>query len=554
MSLTMSVTTVTTLNESSYSEHMSESQPMSTALALALSGTALSGSASLAPSLFNLVSLLQHKYKDNEYMSTRLYHHLETLLPSTLESEHKVQQQREERKRQLSDKRDEFTERFMHTHRYFYCPHSELFIHYDGTHFQGYSEDEILHKIHSMIVNEPSYLMAWKHKIKNNIMKQVREKSLFTSIPESETIQSVLNSFYPAIFPTRNHSKYFLTIIGECIMSCSSSSSAVQQQTITYITSPNMKILFDEIAGQLDTYLGYSYPFHNIKFKYYDHNYAKCRLIHCYKKPFSIPYKVSKYMFDLLCVSTHYYSRYGSPDNFLSQCGDTELVDYANLLCNNTPDKIVDMFLEAKISHCPSGKINSKNMLFIWKKYLEERNIPNIILHGPLKNILKQKIAYIEETDMFNNVTSIHLPVVSQFIHFWDTYITEEDDTEIEVDELLRMFRKSSKTNQMQNNIADTLMIELVKHYYPDIEIVEDKYILNVRCSLWDKRSDVIVSLELFCNNEVQSIKSLYDAYEFYSYMNQNNDCIVSKRYFEKVAKDVLGENLDKDGIIICCK
>ena len=36
--------------------------------------------------------------------------------------------------------------------------------------------------------------------------------------------------------------------------------------------------------------------------------------------------------------------------------------------------------------------------------------------------------------------------------------------------------------------------------------------------------------------------------------MNQNNDCIVSKRYFEKVAKDVLGENLDKDGIIICCK
>ena len=35
-----------------------------------------------------------------------------------------------------------------------------------------------------------------KHKIKNNIMKQVREKSLFTAIPESETIQFVINSIY----------------------------------------------------------------------------------------------------------------------------------------------------------------------------------------------------------------------------------------------------------------------------------------------------------------------------------------------------------------------
>lgn len=192
-------------------------------------------------------------------------------------------------------------------------------------------------------------------------------------------------------------------------------------------------------------------------------------------------------------------------------------------------------------------------MLFIWKKFLEERNIPNIILHGPLKNILKKKIAYNEETDMFTDVTSIHLPIVSQFIHFWDTFITEEDDTEIEVDELLRMFRKSSSSSKshIQNNISDTLMIELVKHFYPEVEIVEDKYILNIRCSLWDKRADVIESLDLFRNNDVQTIKSLYDAYEFYSSKNQNKDCIVSKRYFEKVAKDVLGDNLDKDGIIL---
>jgi hypothetical protein len=540
-------------------------------------------------SLYDLILVLENKYKDNEYITSRLYHHIETLLPTTLETEYKIQQQREERKRQLSDKRDEFIERFLHTHRYFYCQHSELFIHYDGKHFNGYSEDEILHKIHLLIVSEQS-LMVWKYKIKNNIMKQVREKSPFTAIPESETIQFVINGIYPSIFQTRNNAKYFLTIIGECIMNDNNSKKNI------YITSPNMKILLDELAEQLDNYFGLPYSFHNIKYKYYDHDYSLCRLIPFPKKPFSVPYHVSKYIFDFLCVSTHYFSRYGSSDNFLSQCGEPELLEYSHFICKNTPDKIVDMFIDTTIKKCVSATatINTKNILFIWKKFLEERNVPNVILHGPLKKILKEKIQYNSETDMFIDVTSVHLPIVSQFIHFWDTYITEdENEPEFEIDELMRLFRK---TNTKQKNISteskmtDSLMIELIKHFYPDMEILEDKYIMNIRCSLWDKREEVKKTLELFRIKErnnlnaitpfsldspdvsnspyisnttyisnnyyIQSstkslcIKSLYDAYEFYCNSNNGNECLVSKRYFEKMARELIGEYLEEDGVI----
>lgn len=519
--------------------------------------------------LYQVISGLENKYKDNEYMLWRLYNHIETLLPSTLESENKIQQQREDRKRELSDKSNEFTERFLLTHKFYYCLNSELFIHYDGKHYNGYSEDDILNKIYNMITSEQS-LMPWKHKITNTIMKQVREKSPLNSIPETETIQFVINSIYPSIFSSKNSAKYFLTIIGQCIQSDNN-----DIKKIIYITSPNMKILFDEIAIQLDTYFGYSYPFHNIKYKYYDHDYSLCRLIPYSKNTFTVPYNVTKYILDFLCVSTHYYSRFGSSDNFISKTEDLELRDYSHFTCKNTQESIVDTFIENKISNCPSGTINTKNILFIWKKYLEERNIPNIIMYGPLKQILKKKLNYDAEKDEFLGITSIHLPFVSQFITFWDNYIIEdENELYIEIDEFIYLFRKNISVKQLkliESKITDSLMIELIKHFYPDTEIKEDKYLLKISCKLWDKRNEVKEALELFRikesniinindefmldgnnykNTSSPCIKSLYDAYEFYCKINSNKECLISKRYFEKISHELIGKFLDEDKVI----
>jgi len=284
-------------------------------------------------------------------------------------------------------------------------------------------------------------------------------------------------------------------------------------------------------------------------------------------------------------------------------------------MCKNTPDKIVDIFIDTTIKKCTSATINTKNILFIWKKFLEERNVPNIILHGPLKKILREKIAYNNETDMFIDVTSVHLPVVSQFIHFWDTYISEdENEMEIEIDELMRLFRKttrlpvasattsaSASASVSESKISDSLLIELIKHFYPDTEILEDKYIMNIRCSLWDKRGAVKKSLEMFrikerntvsntntplsnfvldvspnisvssSSSSAPHIHSLYDAYEFYCNTNvvgtnvvgtnvvgtnvsnaqsQTQEYIVSKRYFEKMTRELIGVYVDDDGVI----
>ena len=205
------------------------------------------------------------------------------------------------------------------------------------------------------------------------------------------------------------------------------------------------------------------------------------------------------------------------------------------------------MFYQKKI--CKNIIILIK--IFIWKNYLVEKNIPNIIFYANLKTILKDKYKYEEETDCYLDITSSQLPVVSKFIKFWDTSIIEYD-SELEMDELLILFRQWLNNSKICVNINESLLIDLIHHFYPDITILDNKFIQNVKCGLWDKKNDVINSLELFklkCNEQEEiSSKSLNDACEYYT--STKNLINVSKIYFEKVAIEVINIHIDEDGLI----
>jgi len=497
---------------------------------------------------------------------------MENLLATSLESDYNAHVQREERKKNLSTNRDEFVSRFLHKNNYYYTSQTELFLNYDGLHFVIYSEDDIQHQILSTITQEQD-LMPWKHKIKINILKQIRDKSPLNAIPESATIQFVIDSLHPAIFSTKNHAKYFLTLLGDCILSNKEKDTAVAN--LIYIAPSSCKELLREIGNQSYTFFGLSNVFNAIKFKYYDHAYEQCRLIPVRKNvgtnkgSILIPSQMLKHMLDFLCVSAHYSTRYGSADNFLKECSEYTLTEHALLLHKNTPTTIVDKFFEKTIKYCMGSKISCKNMIFLWKKYLGEKELPNIIFYDNLKTLFKKKWAYSEEEDCFLDATSMYLPMVSTFNKFWETTISENSDSvydnDLEVDELSSLFKKwynnSSRVNAIV--ISDSMLIELIRHFYPDIAIEDDKYILNIKCNLWDKRKEIIDSLDLFkikikiVGNESENksaeyvSKSLYEAYEFYSSDNkEKNRNVASKRYFEKVASEIINIHVDSDGLI----
>ena len=162
-----------------------------------------------------------------------------------------------------------------------------------------------------------------------------------------------------------------------------------------------------------------------------------------------------------------------------------------------------------------------------------------------LKNLLKERIQYDELTDTFYGVTSKYLPYVSEVLKFWEETINliNLPDQSFDIDELCELFKKW--INQKNKAIlSENELIKIIIHFFPNIEIVESKYILNINCSLWDKSFDIIASLEqlkeskhleskhLVCN----SLILIDDAYKYYlKYCRKNKSPMVSnKRYFEQ--------------------
>ena len=85
----------------------------------------------------------------------------------------------------------------------------------------------------------------------------------------------------------------------------------------------------------------------------------------------------------------------------------------------------------------------------------------------------------------------------------------------------------------------------------------EQKYILNIKCNIWNKKQEVNDYIILFKNDGINKkindnnndVKSLMDIYQYYLDNNKSN-LIISKNYFEKIAKCVLNNFIDDYGII----
>jgi hypothetical protein len=292
---------------------------------------------------------------------------------------------------------------------------------------------------------------------------------------------------------------------------------------------------------------------------------------------------------DLLCVASHYSQRYQNAETFLTYIKDDyNFTNHIFFLTNNSVGQLIDGFVEQCLvkgdeeSFC----ISWKNMHYIWKLYLSSIHIPNMIYYNNLKEILKSKLNYKEDNDVFINVTSKYLPQISNFLQFWETYITinegsgsgsgsysdnlinnndyfeNENENEYEINELMMLF----KSVYPSSNMGEEDILKIIKHFfYPIVLISNEKYISNIKCSLWDKSHDINLALDHYkgilkneCNNDntntLISFDELYHQYHSYCkafmYVNKVNCLIVSKHYFEKYITNYLKDCIEFDKFV----
>jgi hypothetical protein len=479
--------------------------------------------------------------------------------------------ERQARIDELTQNQDQFIESFLNNNQYFYVPSTENFFFYDGMHYQLFNEDDIIYHILSTISKEKE-LTTWKQSTKNAIMKRIRENSLLKSIPESETIQFVIDSLCPLLFKSRTETKYFLTILGDNIL-------RKQSNTIHYISS-NAKHFIRNFNNLCQMWVGQNI-YQTFKHKYHDHDYNDCRIIQIsdFVKSENVWSNIlTQTCLDIICVACHYSDRYKSSDNYLLQySNDIELINNVFYLKNNEQSNIVTTFiteyLNIEIKNetvsidvlSRNTQITWRDMQYLWKNFLESKKLPSIMFLQTLKNhlIYKLKGYYNEPIDAFVGMCSKHLPEIQKFLTFWDsTIIADINEVDFEIEEVVILFRKwCIINNETTSNLNDKQILDVISYFYPNLEIEKDKYISNIRNTLWDKQLDIQVALDhmkttihekhvLQNEGRMQSPSgrnniSIYDAYRYYCkyYSNINNltnKLIVSKSYFEKYILDNL--------------
>lgn len=481
------------------------------------------------------IEKLYEKYKDNEYMLQRIYNHVHVYLPNTLDNESKSYEKIQNLNRYLSEEQQIFMQVFLSKNNYYYLSNNNFYYQYNGKDYFIVKEDEIIHKLLSSISKDRT-LLQWKHKTKAAIIKQIKDRNLFSSIPETDTIQNILNTLYPSFFSSKNAAKYFLTIIGDNILK--------KKSDLTFMVSQKMRQFLDELEGVTMYSIGNGNISYKFVTKYHEtHSFNNSRLIRM-NENFSNEYwreLLKKIGLNLLCVAAHYSNRHISSDNFLNTKSDEELTNYSYTLKNTTESGLIDKFIEQYIEKTSDDfRIEWKNLHFVWKQFLSSNNLPNVIFSNNLKNFLKDKITFDEDTDSFIGITSKYLPLYKDFIQFWNETITNSSsidfENELEVEEVSSLFKLWSKN---KNTLSEENIIKILKHFFSS-EIVEDKFILNITSSIWNKSNDIENSInfikEQIKTNHKLALISFDDIYSFYhKYCNNNSiKFIVSKRYFEK--------------------
>jgi len=488
-------------------------------------------------------------YENDEYMLQRIHTHIKNYLPNTLKNEQINHEKRLNRNHYLTNEQQIFIQVFLSKNQYYYLSSNGYFYEYDGKNYFIVKEDEITHKLLSSISKE-RVLLDWKHKTKINVIKLIKERSLLNSIPETDTIQNVLNFIYPSLFSSKSQAKYFLTIIGDNILK--------KNAHLIFFVSQNMKKLLNDLDNISFLSIGNTSTTNNFVTKYHENNsYENYRLLKINDNFSNDLWKdqLKKIGLDLLCVATHYSKRYENSEKFLENKSDEDFKQFALYFRFNNQQKIIETFCETYLNKVDDSNVTIqwKNLHFIWKQFLSSNNLPNMIYSNSLKNALKEIYNYVESNDCFTNLTSKYLPVESDFIKFWEKTMIINDNSqytfdELEIDELCMLFKIwSQKPSTIleeilisNSNINEENVLKILKHFFPSIEIVENKYVLNAKCIIWDKNKDIDDSFHYIKtqikNNHMLALISFDDAYNYYyKFCNcQSNKLIVNKRYFEK--------------------
>lgn len=472
-------------------------------------------------------------YKGDEFVENKIHEFVVELLPAKVDALIIEKFKREVRKEHLDDLSNKFIQSFLSNseQQYFYIPNTDKYVSYDGTTYTHINSDSILFKVLKAIKQSPSKeLLQWKYKIKTHIIKQIKERNMLKNIPESATIQAVIAMLTATICKDKIHAKYFLSVIGDNVL------DKHQSGEINYFIDEKFKGFMNVISDMTLSSFKYAFnPVDNFKyrFKMSHHRMYDARVLHLENPGSFTAWKslMKEHFLDFINVASHYSVRCGSADEYANT--DISLSEHVFYLRENRTDDIVKKFIASNLVFVDVESpetLDSKQIYYLWKAYLREKQLPIILNSGEL-------MTYMSANQGIKSKKESYMP---KFVNFWNTMVIEDDGEKyLEIGELFELFLKWLKENGdayekfATTSLTEDAIADLIKDY-ANVEIIDNKYVDGYKCSMWDKRADV----GRFLNGKIvdnEETKAIYKKY--CEWCKANNAKIVSINYFRWVAE-----------------
>jgi hypothetical protein len=486
---------------------------------------------------------LYEKYKENPNTIAKLDFYVTKQLPGLLEKFYKS----EKRKIFLEKESHKYINEFLTNpeKQYFYIKNTDLFIYYNSENYTIINEDDLWMTILTDITSK-NILLNYKQKIKNVIVENIKSKSLFQTIPESHTVQDVINFFTPTLFETKQDVKHFMSILGDNILN--------KNSNLLYFVIGESKHFFDMIEELCEFYFNSKLNITScIRYRYRGEKYDKSRIIYFKKSIKNISCWrafLKNNIFNLLVICCHYSTRYISADNYVTK-QNTIFKNKIFHLKNNSKSKLIDNFILNELIDKENSKISFNDMFFLWKIYLKNKNITNIILKSEFEEIMKSKSLF--HLSNFTNIKSKYLDKVKLYKKFWNSNILYDTEEELEISELYVLILSwLQNKNIAEYNFTEENIKDMIEYFNNDIVIKKNKFLIGIKCKLWDKQTDIIEAFQNKFNKNIQNDISKYESYILYcKYANNNSKLLTaSKSYFFKFIETFIQSEYLNDEVI----
>jgi hypothetical protein len=401
--------------------------------------------------------------------------------------------------------------RFFSEHNLYFIQTSELYIHYHQHQYHVLTENDVIHLILKNLSLYPLNTPL-KQQIKSKIQKKIKERSIYNVIPDSVTLQEMISFLHPLLFETKNGAKYFMTILGDTIM---------KKNNHYYFLDPTMKPLIQKIQKMVSLYLC-SNQLSNFKFKYCDHNPQVSRIVKTNNINMNyLRFDESLYL-NLIACSIHYSNRFQNGDLFLEDITNQTLRQDVLWIKEANKEVVLQDFVYSYF-YPSETDIHEKDVLFLWKLYLKEKNRVNIFqknIQEDLSRIMMYQPPY------FKYMNSMRMPYVKKFTQFWQKNIYEDKNEQLlELTEILSLFMEHYPkfTDMNEHHIKD-----MIQYYYPDT-VIDHRCVHQKGCLLWNKKEE----LQQFIDT-TSYVEDLYQAY-----LDSPIPRKVSKQYFKTFTENI---------------